>query len=124
MGRYISGSIEAKCWFGVQNSNFADRFGVKGEPPAELEYYFDKDDLPKVEKELKTIKQHLKGKLSLLNTFFSKHEAYRPDELYAYLKVDSETGYYLLQEYADYCRGVDIRNCLKKDGYCAFTVEL
>ena len=124
MGRYISGDIEAKCWFGVQDSNFADRFGVKGEPPPELEYYFEDTDLPKVEKELKKIRQHLKGKLSLLNKFFDKHNAYTMDELYRYLKVDKETGYYLLQEYADYCRGVDIKDCIKEKGYCSFSVEL
>jgi hypothetical protein len=48
MGRYITGDIERKLWFAVQNSNAADRFGVTGYEPAYLEYQFEQDDLLKV----------------------------------------------------------------------------
>ena len=44
MGRYYSGDIEGKFWFGVQSSNAADRFGAEGFRPEELCYYFDKDE--------------------------------------------------------------------------------
>ena len=44
MGRYITGDIERKLWFAVQNSNAADRFGVTGYEPAYLEYQFEQDD--------------------------------------------------------------------------------
>jgi hypothetical protein len=30
MGRYYSGSIRGKFWFGLQSSSAADRFGVLG----------------------------------------------------------------------------------------------
>ena len=30
MGRYYSGDIEGKFWFGIQESNDADNFGVEG----------------------------------------------------------------------------------------------
>ena len=30
MGRYYTGDIEGKFWFGIQSSNSADRFGVIG----------------------------------------------------------------------------------------------
>ena len=39
MGRYYSGDIEGKFWFGVQNSTDADFFGVQGEPRF-YHYYF------------------------------------------------------------------------------------
>lgn len=40
MGRYYSGDIEGKCWFGIQDSDAADRFGVTGTTPEYLEYHF------------------------------------------------------------------------------------
>ena len=40
MGRYYSGDIEGKFGFAIQNSNAADRFGVTGQTPNFLEYYF------------------------------------------------------------------------------------
>ncbi len=43
MGRYYSGDIEGKFWFGVQSSDDADFFGVTGYAPETLEYYFEKD---------------------------------------------------------------------------------
>ena len=43
MGRYYTGDIEGKFWFGVQDSTDADYFGVQGEPRFYL-YYFSEDD--------------------------------------------------------------------------------
>ena len=59
MGRYYNGDIEGKFWFAVQDSSAADRFGVIGNQPQELYYYFSEEDLPKVEKEIKNIKNTL-----------------------------------------------------------------
>ena len=33
MGRWYSGDVEGKFWFGIQDSNAADRFGVTGHQP-------------------------------------------------------------------------------------------
>lgn len=66
MGRYYSGDIEGKFWFGVQDSNDADNFGYIGEPPQCLEYYFDKDNLPKILKGIEDCEKNLgeyKGKI-------------------------------------------------------------
>ena len=57
MGRYYSGDIEGKFWFAVQSSNAADRFGSIGYEPDYLEYYFNEDNLPDVQKELKKIEE-------------------------------------------------------------------
>ena len=40
MGRYYTGDIEGKFAFGVQASDAADQFGVEGQTPEYLEYYF------------------------------------------------------------------------------------
>jgi hypothetical protein len=45
MGRYYDGDINGKFMFGVQSSDAADRFGVIGEKPNLLDYYFDEDNL-------------------------------------------------------------------------------
>ena len=45
MGRYYNGDIEGKFWFAVQNSDDADYFGVEGQRPEMLEYYFDDDEI-------------------------------------------------------------------------------
>lgn len=57
MGRYYSGDINGKFWFGVQSSDAADRFGVTGKADF-LHYYFTDHDLPQVENEIKAIKKH------------------------------------------------------------------
>ena len=45
MGRYYSGMISGKFWFGVQSSDDASFFGGQESEPSYLEYYFDKGDL-------------------------------------------------------------------------------
>ena len=55
MGRYYTGDIEGKFWFGVQDSTDADYFGVQGEPRF-YHYYFDTDDLPKIKEGIKKCK--------------------------------------------------------------------
>ena len=119
MGRYISGDIERKLWFGVQASNAADRFGVQGEPPAYLEYYFDEDDLPKVTKEIKSIEQSIDVKK--LDDFFldPNRNGYTQEDL-----DKREITYSDLREYADLCLGRDIQKCIADTGECSFTAEL
>ena len=48
MGRYYSGDIEGKFAFAIQNSDAADRFGVIGQTPNFLQYYFTTDDLESI----------------------------------------------------------------------------
>ena len=45
MGRYYSGDIEGKFWFGVQSSTAARRFGGSESEPNYINYYFSEDDL-------------------------------------------------------------------------------
>ena len=66
MGRYITGDIERKLWFGVQSSTAADRFGVQSSEPAYLEYYFDKED------NLKELFNELNNSLVWLISFMQK----------------------------------------------------
>jgi hypothetical protein len=44
MGRYYSGDIEGKFWFGVQSSMVAsDRFGCHESEPDHVDYYVEED---------------------------------------------------------------------------------
>ena len=123
MGRAIMGDIEGKCWFGVQSSDFANRFGVEGQY-THLDYNFSEDDLPALEEELARIEKRLGDNKAKMDTFFENSGGYTDKQLQDYLEVDEDTERYLLGEYADYCRGVEIRECIKKQGYCCFEVEL
>lgn len=119
MGRYYDGDISGKFWFGIQSSCSADRFGVRGQEPSYIEYYYDNDDLDKVEAEIKRIEDELGDKLATLDKFFSERYSYRDDEL-SELGIDKHD----LIEYADLGLGRQIRDCIKENGGCSFTAEL
>ena len=53
MGRYYSGDIEGKFWFGVQSSDDASFFGGEMYEPNYIEYEFSKEDLKDIKKGIK-----------------------------------------------------------------------
>lgn len=55
MGRYYSGMIEGKFWFGIQSSVAADRFGVSYNEPSYVEYYYSEDDLRELKMKYKLL---------------------------------------------------------------------
>lgn len=119
MGRYYSGDISGKFWFGVQSSNAADRFGQIGYDPAYIEYYYNEDHLDEVEAEIKRIEDELGDKIKTLDEFFAEHNGYRDEEL-----KDIGINGNDLSEYADLELGRKIRDCIKDFGVCSFTAEL
>ena len=118
MGRYYSGDIEGKFWFALQSSDCADRFGVTGEQPQTLEYYFSEDDLEGVEEEIKSIEDDLGDKIKVIDEFFEKNNGYN-DQMLKEAGITTEE----LREYADLGMGKKIRDCIKEQGYCSFTAE-
>lgn len=125
MGRYTKGDIEHKFWFATQNSNAADRFGVTGEQPSELYYYFNiYEHLDTVRAELTLIKNKLGKDLEKLDKFFEGTFAYTDKQLADYLgKTDKEVEL-LLKDYADLVLGNKILKQLETTGSCEFTAEL
>ncbi len=123
MGRYISGDIEMKLWFGFQYSDAADRFGVTGVQPEELYYYFETKDLETIEEELKNIEDTISlENIEKLRNFFENINGYND-------KILNEAGLLNIWEkhkrdYADYELGKEIRDCIIKNGSCEFTAEL
>jgi hypothetical protein len=119
MGRYYSGDIEGKFWFGVQSSNAADRFGQQGYEPGFIQYHFEQEDLEGVEEEIANIETSLGDKLKVIEDFFATKESYN-DKMLEEAGITSDE----LSEYADLKLGIKIRDCIKESGACSFDAEL
>jgi len=119
MGRYYSGDIEGKFWFALQSSNAADRFGVTGQQPDELQYFFTEDDLEAVEEEIKNIEDSLGEKKQTIDKFFEENNGYTDENLIE-IGISRDD----LSDYADLGLGIKIRDQIKEFGECSFTAEL
>lgn len=125
MGRGYYGDIEGRFWFAVQSSDAADRFGVYGQQPNYLEYDFTEDSLEEVEKELEYIKGLLGDKIEKLDEFYKGDRLYSTDEdISNYLGIPLNELRGIISDYADYELGMEIRDSIKKIGYCHFYAEL
>ena len=118
MGRYYSGDIDGKFWFALQGSDAADRFGVTGEAPSVLSYYFDEDNLEDVEAEIKNIEESLGDKLQLIEKFFEDNNGWNDKKL-----EDAGITQEELSDYADLGLGKEIRDSIKENGQCSFEAE-
>lgn len=134
MGRYYSGDIEGKFWFGVQSSYAPERFGGEA-----LDcYYYDDSlgeevvddcnvefvvkDIDKVKKELSRIEDRTLGlpKINQMREFFdSLDRGYTQDMLNEADITEEE-----LEEYADYILGKKILAYMEENGECIFLAEL
>lgn len=127
MGRYYSGDIEGKFWFGVQNSMDAEFFGGNYYQPEEVEFVFDQEDLSSIQKGIKTCKKELGKNKERLDTFFDLNIMYNDKKLKEYWlsnhKEDIDIGHNL-KWYARLLLGDQILECVEKQGDCSFTAEL
>ena len=129
MGRYYEGDINGKFVFGSQSSEAADRFGVEGQAPGYLDYYFDKDNLEDLEMELNNIENQMGEQGKYLKIYY---DLYGSDEDTAkitfeeYLKKGDKKplNKEQLLEFFDYRIGKKIQDCVKEQGDCSFTAEL
>ena len=120
MGRYYSGDIEGKFWFGVQPSNAASRFSKDAEcEQSYIPYFFDENHLEEVQSELKRIEDKLGDNMLKFFKFFSEHEAYS-DEMLEKEGIPIK----FLNDYADYLLGKQIEKSIIKTGQCSFEAEL
>ena len=130
MGRYYRGASEGKFWFAVQQSDDADYFGVEGEQPRLLEYWYDDDDLPKVKHGIKKCKKSLGKYKKYLDEVFDDRDSYNEQMLADFLKdktnkIYTEKGVLrYLRWYARLGLGQQIHDCIKERGQCHFDAEL
>ena len=118
MGRYYSGDIEGKFWFGLQSSDAAGRFGGNQYEPQYIEFHFEEDHLGEIEEEIQAIETSLGDKLAILEDFFKNGQGYNDKDL-VNLGVSEEE----LSEYADLLLGRQIRDHVKQFGECRFEAE-
>ena len=127
MGRYYSGDIEGKFWFGVQNSMDAEFFGGSYYQPEEVEFIFDQDDLSSIQKGIKTCKKELGKNNKRLDTFFDLNLMYNDDKLKEYWLSNHKEDINIshnLEWYARLLLGEQILECVEKQSDCSFTAEL
>lgn len=123
MGRYYEGDINGKFWFGVQPSDAADRFGVYGQEPSYIEYFYDEKDLNNVITELKNIEESIGiNNIEKLDKFFNDNMFYSDKKLQENGILDIWNKH--KKDYVDYLLGIEIRDCIIENGSCEFTAEL
>lgn len=124
MGRYYSGDIEGKFWFGVQSSDDPSFFGGEQFEPNHINYHFTEEDLPQVQKGIGECEKEL-GKFKVeLDKFFEKNDSYNSEMLEKALGQSKDKISDLLEWYARLELGVKIRDCIKANGACSFEAEL
>jgi hypothetical protein len=151
MGRYYFGDIEGKFWFGIQDSNDADFFGVEGYPIIhesesdiesgseksssdsdsdsepeynEIAYDFEKEHIDLVKEGIEKCIIQIKEYKTKLDTFFNIHNSYTHDQLVQELNIDKDKIHDILEWYARLILGEKILNCLLEKEQCHFGCEL
>jgi len=124
MGRYYSGDIEGKFWFGVQSSDDASFFGGEELEPNAISYYFDKDDLAEIEEGIRECKKELGENEEKLDKFFGKVESYTDEKVAKAFGISEEEVMKMLEWYARLQLGEKILKCVKENGECSFEAEL
>lgn len=119
MGRYYSGDIDGKFWFAVQSSNAADRFGVTGEQPSTLWYFFDESNLDDINAEIKNIEDKLGVKKTIIDKFLADSNMGWNEKMLADALITRAE----LEDYADLELGKKIRDCVVNMGSCSFDAE-
>ena len=122
MGRYYTGDINGKFWFGVQSSNDAEFFGVHSEEVTI--YHFITENLPKVLLNIEKCYKELGEYKDKLDTFFRENNGYTNKQLAEYLEINNDKLMTLLEWYARLLLGEEIEESLYKLGKCDFYAEL
>ncbi len=123
MGRYYTGDIEGKFWFGVQNSNDADFFGSTGYAPGFLEYYFEEDGIGEINDGIAQCLSVLGDNKSKLDAYFALQELWNDETVSKATGIPVKKVRELLIWYARLELGQKILDCVKKNGRCEFQAE-
>lgn len=128
MGRYYSGDIEGKFWFGVQSSDDAVHFGAEEQEPNHINYYIN--DIEAVEAGLKATRDELGIDEQRLNEFFDKQDSYNDSMIIKHYKeaydlvITERDVNNKLELLARLDLGEKIYAVVKEQGDCSFTAEL
>src|ERR1017187_9783177 len=100
MGRYYSGDIEGKFWFGVQSSDDASFFGGEEIEPNHVEYCFDASHRQSIDDGIAACLKRLGEFKEKLDDHFAGNGLYNDEQLANALGVSVRKLGELLQWYA------------------------
>jgi len=123
MGRYYNGDIDGKFWFAVQSSDDAEFFGVTGETPNYLEYYFDEENLEEIKQGISECLKQLGEYKEKLDYFFKENNGYNDEMIVTSLEIEKDKVKTLLEWYARLELGEKILKCVEENGTCHFEAE-
>lgn len=144
MGRYYSGDIDGKFWFGVQDSDDANHFGgeeieMLDEDTDEayaLAYSFTKEDLEDIDAGIQECIDELGDKLPKLEEYFGEggkgYFSYNPQKMCEDFGLPTEGNSFsggkeyqeMMEQYARLVLGKKIKECVERTGSCNFECEL
>lgn len=139
MGRYYSGDIEGKFWFGVQGSDDAIHFGgtydyIDGEgevvdedeqdEAVEMYFHFGQEDVESIKEGIQKCLDELGENHEKIEKFFDERDSYNDEILANALETSVPKTRSLLEHYARLGLGLKIENCVGEKGECNFTAEL
>lgn len=130
MGRYYSGDIEGKFWFGVQSSDDPEFFGMKEQDRQYIDYFIDEEDLDEIKDGLRCCLEKLRHDHAKLSKFFEQTNGYNEQMIVDWYKnqygqeVGVQEVYAKLEWYARYGLGKKIYRRVKEQGYCGIEAEL
>ena len=123
MGRYITGDIERKLWFGVQDSDDPSFFGGQESEPTGIDYYFDTDDVAKLKSGIAECNKELGKWKDKLDDFFNKNNGYNDDMLIEQTGIERDDIVHALTWYARLKLGEVILAKVEEQGDCSFNSE-
>lgn len=136
MGRYYSGDIDGKFWFGIQESDDADFFGYEGQylywddeeeddsEPYALSYYFEEEDLDEINEGIRLCQEHIGEYKERFDTFFQENDTYTPELLSESTGCKLDGIEDMLKYYARLELGIKIKKCVEDTGVCSFDAYL
>lgn len=123
MGRFYSGDIEGKFWFGVQPSCDGEFFGAEEQEPSSIKYFTE--DIETAKNGVKKCIDNLGEYKDKIDEFFSDKDCYNDEQLAKYLGINSLAKIKeLLQWYARLELGEKIVKCLQENGSCYFEADI
>lgn len=122
MGRYYNGDIEGKFWFAIQSSNAPERFGAFERDPGYIDYSIDRESLPEIIEEIKSIESN--PKVQLLMKLCDESDTISITDAW---QKENGVSREDLAEYADLTLGRKIRDFFESDSdneYCEIQADL
>lgn len=123
MGRYYTGDINGKFWFGVQSSDDASFFGGDECEPNYIEYYFGAEEKDTIDYGIRRCLDALGSFKPKLDSYFAANNGYNDRELAHALGIPEDELWRLLEWYARLELGEKIQKCVAEKGECQFEAE-